>query len=199
MTVIPQESIPTPADDGNETNETTWDEPFTTFKAGRENATTWHGGMRFTTIPVPQGVTIDSATLTIDVYIFRTGASLALKGNDMDDSVAWSTTRPSQMNQTTASGALPTTTGSVALDIKAIVQEIVDRGGWSSNNAMGFAFMNLAATGAYNAHFIDNYHSTAAADEALLDITFTAGGGPTAFTPRSYPRGANRGLLRGVA
>ena len=183
MTVIPQESIPTAADDGNETNATTWDEPFTQFKAGRESATSWHGGMRFTTIPVPQGATIDSATLTIDVYIFRSGASLALKGNDIDNAVAWSTTRPSQMTQTTASGALPTTTGPVALDIKDIVQEIVDRGSWASNNAMGFAFMNLAATGAYKAHFIDNYHATAAADEALLDITYTAGGAAASFPP----------------
>jgi hypothetical protein len=113
------------------------------------------GGFRFQNISIPQGATIDSATF----YMRHTGDStqeqitIELYGVDTDDfSSAWgSSNKPS--NQTLTTNYDTNTFNSAftpnslydtrEYDIKDIVQEIVNRGGWSSGNDMGFVAKRL--------------------------------------------------------
>lgn len=137
-------------------------------------------GFRFQTINVPQGATIDSATLTIDVNGVGGAGSVTayVYGDDVDDAAAWgASSRPSQITKTTAKTSL-TGIDSVtthAIDVQSIVQEIVDRASWVANNDMRFAFLGGTSERSVS---IDDYAATNNT-VATLDITYTAGGGTT--------------------
>ena len=100
--------------------------------------------LRFLNVTIPQGATIDSAYLHV-----RAGAPTVagyyytkIIGHDADNSGAWSTsTDAAGRDRTTATVDWDEnywTDGEdyVSPDIKSIIQEIVDRGGWSSGNAL---------------------------------------------------------------
>lgn len=98
------------------------------------------GGFRFLNVTVPQGATITSAKLSV----YRYGGApvdITLYGEDADNSgVLEGGTLLDDREKTTASVAW---SGDLAADaftdspeIKTIIQEIVDREGWSSGNAL---------------------------------------------------------------
>lgn len=101
-------------------------------------------GTRWTGITVPQGIAITAAT--IQVNSGASGSSGDIFGDDVDDAPVWSSTsRPEQITRTAASTVIPASApGSVTLDVRAIVQELVDRPGWSSGNAMRFGWLHNA-------------------------------------------------------
>jgi hypothetical protein len=140
-------------------------------------------GLRFLAVAVPQGATITSATLTLIVggaaVGAGTGASLGVwKGVASDNAPAWTTTAPNTGSRTTASvTALGSTTleTSRAHTVTSIVQEIVNRAGWVSGNAMAFAGDPTGAT--HYCGFYDYVDNTSKA--ATLSITYASGGGGT--------------------
>ena len=100
------------ADDGQE-GATTWDDrdnPYGAaayFQIKDTPGTTIYGGVRFTSVTVAQGATINSAKITLR----RTGGagtvdSVTIYGDDVDNAPAWSdSSRPSSgFTNTTASG-----------------------------------------------------------------------------------------------
>lgn len=112
-------------------------------------------GMRFTNVTVPQGVIIQSATMQVygeGVDGDINGIRLKIWGDAADNPAAWSHPgqRPDQITQTTAGVDWDPATwpnwGSpewvTTPDISPIVQEIVNRPGWTSGNAMRFAVWN---------------------------------------------------------
>ena len=100
---------------------------------------------RFVNVALEQGATIESAYLKVE---FHSGSERAFRinGFDVDNqaqpSVSNSGSEGSHSNHTTASVDWTVATlasgeeVSTSPDIKTIVQEIVDRSGWSSGNAM---------------------------------------------------------------
>ncbi|MEM7350489.1 MAG: C25 family cysteine peptidase [Acidobacteriota bacterium] len=103
-------------------------------------------GLRFQDVTIPQGTTIVSAVLEFTTDETDTGStSIVINGQDADDASTFTTTNSDLSNRTT-------TTASVAWsslpawntvneihqspDITTIVQEIIDRPGWSSGNAL---------------------------------------------------------------
>jgi hypothetical protein len=139
-------------------------------------------GYRFQTVDVPQGVTIDSATLTLEVT--SAGASGSLFGNDVDDAPVWADSAgPVEMTATTASVTLDATTlGTKALDVTAIVQEIVDRAGWAANQDMAFGVQGTITGYSYIADSTDG----TPADDPALEIIYTAGGAGLAIPIAAY-------------
>lgn len=154
-----------------------------------------YGGARFQTLAIPQGSTIDSATLT--TFKDSTGASsvtVRIYGADVDDAGAWSASnRMRLITKTAAYHEFATTSGADAnpqnRDVTAIVQEIVNRAGWASGNDMGFACFPQTATGTRTWNFADYNHATL--DAAALEVTFTS--------PISDVRRSGVSISRGVA
>ncbi|MBP7052390.1 MAG: hypothetical protein KBE65_15360 [Phycisphaerae bacterium] len=104
------------------------------------------GGVRFRNVEIPQGALIRSASLKICSYsVGLTGQfDGILYAEDIDNSTDFNTTRLSKQTKTQASqawawdAASPWTadTWYESPDITDLVQEVVDRAGWSSGNAM---------------------------------------------------------------
>lgn len=114
-----------------------------------------HFGYRFTNVIIPQGATITSATM--DVFGNKAGGGIAdidIYGDDQDDSPTFSSgDNPKDRTPTTATinidlaNIFPTPQWFTGYDITAIIQEIVDRGSWSSGNALSILARNGDTSG----------------------------------------------------
>lgn len=178
------ESIATGADDG-ETLNNTQRLGLDTIAMGMSSSYEYWAGFRFQTVAIPQGSTIDSATITFEKNALQGSPQVRFYADDVDDAAAWATTsRIKNITKTTAFQAWSPTvaTGTEAVNVQSIVQEIVDRGGWASNNDMRFGVFDQRATTA-QIHFVcvaAVEHATQ--QEAQLDVTYTAAGGSTLVT-----------------
>ena len=154
--------------------------------------------MRFLNVTIPQGATIDTAYLTLhaDDTKSSTTVNSRIRGVDADDAA---------MSTTTGGGAgsfenPPFTSAVVDWDniaawtndtdynspeIKTIIQEIVDRGGWSSGNAMVIQWDDIdnrstqVGTVIRTAASRDNGGAYGIANCAKLHIEYTASAGGT--------------------
>lgn len=103
----------------------------------------WSIFARITGITIPQGSTIDSATIHFHnpVSNSATGKSVTIDGNDVNNA-AIPTTEGNIRSATKTSATVNWTFGSISggtlesPEIKTIIQEIVNRAGWASGNAM---------------------------------------------------------------
>ncbi len=108
------------------------------------NPTVYYGGLRFQGVAVPQGALITSATLVLQSAGTAFGGSGTnwgyWYGDAADNSAAWTNSdRPDQRTKTTANSAViwsTVNTTPVPTDVTAIIQEIVNRAGWASGNAL---------------------------------------------------------------
>lgn len=111
---------------------------------------TWRPYLRFETVNVPQGATITSAKIQLAFHsqINGSGQSVTIRGEDTDDasSAASSCSAFGGATRTSASVTWSFASGMSAgtfydtADISTIIQEIVDRTGWTANNDMQFFF-----------------------------------------------------------
>jgi len=137
-------------------------------------------GMRFTGITVPQGASITNAYLqfTCD-ETGTTATSLLIKGENVNNSAAFATTanNVSSRAQTTASVAWSpaswstvgqATTTQRTPNIRTIIQDIVNRSGWVSGNAMSLI---ITGTGKRTAEAYEGSSTQA----PLLVIEYTNG------------------------
>ena len=158
----------------------------------------FHMGLRFTTIPLGQGATIDLANLKLQHHTTNknpvgTGATAGLfYADDVNDAAAFSGGNlPRNITKTAASTAwsFNTTTGAKTFDCTTVVQEIVDRAGWANNNDLRFAFFQTdpAVWVFTTSHLMSTAYG---ANPPLLEIDYT-GGGPAEST--------GTGLLTGAA
>ncbi|MBN1670747.1 MAG: CotH kinase family protein [Kiritimatiellae bacterium] len=105
-------------------------------------------GMRFASVAIPPGAAIQSAYVQFKVDELNSGtATLAIRGQASDDAAAFTTAtgditaRPKTAAAVSWSPPAWTTVGAAGADqrtpdLAAVVQEIVDRPGWSSGNAL---------------------------------------------------------------
>ncbi len=144
---------------------------------GQQNTSVKYGGVRFQTVAIPVGATINSATLTVRGTAVAGSPNLNLYGNDVDNAPAWANpgNRIKNITKTTAVTNLTSFNGAADNNFSAtsIVAEIVARAGWASNNAMAFGFFNNHAISGQNFFtFAALEHATLT--EARLSITYTA-------------------------
>lgn len=150
-------------------------------------------GLRFTSVTIPQGATITSATLTLYGYsTYSTGSTISAIAacEDVDNSAAFAsspgnfntTNRPRTTAKSSAVNIASVTAGSAyTWDLTSSVQEVVDRAGWSSGNAISVFVDNNASSSSEWQEFESYDHSTTLA--AKLDIVYTTGGGAQSVTP----------------
>ena len=168
---------------------------------GEENNTTLTGAVAFERLgwtgggeremgivfamTVPQGVTIDDATLTIFNNANANGTPTenieVWADDDLTQGAFGASDRPSQATKTTASatisGATASTTsgGQIDIDITSVVQEIVNDVGWSSGDDIRFIVESDETTG-YQFRSISNANNyTTANQEPELDVNYTSG------------------------
>jgi type IV pilus assembly protein PilY1 len=103
------------------------------------------GGMRFTNITIPKGAIITSAYITFTASATRAGTvcRTKIRGEDADNPSAFSdysdySGRPRTSAEVNWDGIAPWTKDSEynSPEIKTIIQEIIDREGWASGNAL---------------------------------------------------------------
>lgn len=167
------------------------------------DSTTEHVGSRWQNVTVPAGATIDAATFSISIA----SASFdepqhQVRGEDSDNAAAFTTgtnnidarprtTAVTQWNSADLGAAAndwfewgaPNGSPTAGANLNAIVQEIVDRGGWASGNAIVFIFEQ---------HTLD----------ALRDLQPWLYGGNSLLAPKldiDYTAGAASAALTGTA
>jgi len=165
------ELIVNDVDDGFSYYGTDWRDDYLRFWVGHYYYP-YDGGLRYRGVAVPQGATIDSANLKLKVASILSGALTKIYGDDVDDAVSWSNGNlPKDITKTDASATWnPTSTGWNTVDIKTIVQEIVNRGNWVSGNDMRFGIIHKN-TGKKYVEVYD-YHS-GQANAAYIEIDYT--------------------------
>lgn len=157
-------------------------------------------GMRFTGIDIPKGAIITNAYIQFTVDQVSTGTvSLMIRGQDVDDAAAFTTAQfnVSSRSATDASVAWApadwTTRGAAGFaqrtpDLKAIVQEIIDRNGWTALNDM---VLLVTGTGTRTARAFDS--NAAAAPLLHIEYYVPPASAPVVFnTPSDADPGANQ-------
>lgn len=166
------------------------------FRSHGTAASRSHVGLRFPNVTIPAGSTINSATVTIDIVgTANDDIDGTIWGNDVDDAANFVTEADvTSRTQTTASVAWTQAAAGagseVSPDITSIIQEIVDRGGWASGQAL--CILLFGDNAALQSCTLDDGTATG----AILDIDYTAPAG--GLPERGAMRGVGRGVGRGV-
>lgn len=158
---------------------------------------------RFTGVTIPQGATINSADFSMvadgtydaspNVVRFwvccqaadNAGALATTGSADLDGATRPGTTADSTWTQTSVTGGTRYT-----VSITSAVQEVINRAGWVSGNAIVILVDTHAdtTTGEWQDYRAFNHASGGASGGPHLDITYTTGGaGGPAFVPLPDP------------
>ena len=109
-------------------------------------------GFRFLNVDIPQGSTINSAYINLNV-LAADDPDVDIYGNDVDDAATFTTTSNDISSRALTTAKVNWTASNIGTysrkdspDIKTIIQEIVDRAGWSSGNAIAILFDSLSSS-----------------------------------------------------
>jgi len=134
-------------------------------------------GLRFQNVQIPKGATIEEAYLKIVSHESKSAtdiAELTIYGNDVDNAVTFNETDLVSSRQKTDASVAWTVnedwglwTDETSVDFSAIVQEIVNRDGWASGNALALILegKDQGATGMDNAREFESFENIADPEE----------------------------------
>lgn len=146
---------------------------------GHYGSSTYTAWCRFTGVTIPQGAIINSAYIRFyldSTYSYSSPVYTKISAHDVNNSSnpslpenlyrssatspgtnGWyTTTAVTTWTVPTGAGQTPVNTPS----LNGVVQEIVDRAGWASNNAICFVFRNNGTSGDHARYFRDFTNST---------------------------------------
>ncbi|MCK3779473.1 RTX toxin [Ensifer sesbaniae] len=157
-------------------------------------------GLRFTGIDIPKGAVITNAYIQFTTDEVSTGAvSLLIRGQDADDAAAFTTAKFDVSSRPITDASVDWTPGDWTIrgeagadqrtpDLKAIIQEIIDRDGWAALNDIAFL---ITGTGRRTAESFDG--NAAAAPLLHLEYYVPPPSDPVAFdTPPDANSGADQ-------
>ena len=161
-------------------------------------------GVRFQNVTIPPGAVINAATLSMKKPGFGDpGGATTLIYGIAEDNTADMSTDPKGRTKTSASTAYNFPSFTVANtvytsgDISAQIQEIVNRAGWASGNALGLLIVGTDHSG--NRQGFISYHWDPT-NSPLLSITYTVPSGAVITKQMKYaivrPQSAITKLLR---
>lgn len=139
--------------------------------------------LRFIGVTIPAGSVISSAKITFRSTNTKSNSTLVLiiHGVDEDNTAEYTTSPISDARTRTHTSASVAWSGAVSWtsgndydspDITAIIQEIIDRGGWSSGNAIGISIQD---NGSGSSEYINpRDYASDSATCALLTIEYTS-------------------------
>lgn len=166
-----------------------WFDDINSFGVGRQSGNSIDGALRFTGINLPQGTQIQSATLGVYVGAKGDGSGdlvAVIKGIDEDNTSDWGGSpfgRPETSAEDRANWSLPPAGEYSNHGVTAIVQEILNRGGWQSGNAIGFYVFNNGSPD--NVYVFESSNSP----QSKLEIVISS---PSASPSRSPSRSVSK-------
>ena len=133
------------------------------------NGSSQVNGLRFTTVAIPIGATITSAYIEFTANTASSAAmSIDIYGQSIDNAPTFTTTARdinSRVRTFNTVSWTPSTwvvgTAYQSSDITTIVQEIINRQGWASGNAIGFILDNTSTANTRIAKSFDNAAASA--------------------------------------
>lgn len=143
-----------------------------------------HLAFRFQNVTIPNGATIDSAFLKVTKNFPSSAVAItaAVHALDADNVTHFNEgaggTSPDETAKTAASVSWNIVGGTgngrlTSPDIAIVIKEIVDRGGWSSGNALAVVwYVSVAA----DDNQIEDFSTAAGGEIATLEIDYTVGG-----------------------
>lgn len=139
---ISEEQVGASADDATATSTLAYWDITTTYKYINYTSMEYVSAHRFTTIPIPAGATIDSASLSFYIYAYD-DVRVTIKGEDVDNADAFTTSEKyNDMALTTANVTWSANNIGTAWrsspSVADIVTEVTGREGWSEGNAIAF-------------------------------------------------------------
>ena len=179
-TAIAEEQVGASTDDARALNATQTLYPLSVYGDANDDARAYYTGYRWTSVPIPNGATIDVAT--VDFYIYNTfydDPQCDIYGDDVDDAATFSNdaadTGPSRTTTTAYATWQATAVGAgfvTAPSIASVVAEITSRAGWASGNALALVTKAIA-TASYSCRIY--HYDSAAARGAKFNCTYTEG------------------------
>ena len=146
------------------------------------DTTTRYGGLRFLGVTVPQGSTINAATLTVELPSASfDDPDVTIWANDVDSASTFTTGANNISSRTPTTATVVWSASSIGTgvkvspELKTIIQEIVNRAGWVSGNAIALILKGNSTS----ALRFSTYEGGGA--NAELDIDYTA---PSAGVPK---------------
>jgi pimeloyl-ACP methyl ester carboxylesterase len=162
----------------------------TQLAVGDWSTTLWdyHSAIRFPGVTIPQGATINSASLKVTSTGSGNPQTTTIYGEAVDNASDYSSDTHASMEArslTTSSVVWPESsawTSGVAYDspdISSVIQEIVNRSGWSSGNALALIWREALGYSGVASRVLFAAHEHTTQPEAVLTINYTAGAGAT--------------------
>lgn len=158
---------------------------------GNPGAVTRNISLRFTGVTIPQGTTINSAKIRFIASATKTPSIAAKIEGVAEDNTGEFVTSPEDTARTrTKTSANAAWNGSISHtldsaldtpDITSIVQEIVNRGGWASGNAMAF-FLSDDGSSSGNYISVYEYNTTTPNGAKAAELIIDYGSGTTTST-----------------
>lgn len=138
-------------------------------------------GFRFTNVTIPQGSTINSASIILAI-LANDDPDLDIYGNDVDDAATFTSTAYNISDRALTTAKVNWTASNIGAyatksspDIASIIQEIVDRAGWASGNDIVILFDSLSSS-YINFKAYDSGEGSSAYPKITIDYTEPAGG-----------------------
>ncbi|MDH4471740.1 MAG: PKD domain-containing protein [Fluviicola sp.] len=123
------------------------------LEIGNDTGVDQYMGVRFQNVNVPQGAIISNARIRFradETDAFSSQMNIYIKAEDVNNSAQFTTTAGNISGRTLTTamytwpdGSVPGWTADTYYDtpnLSTVIQEVVDRGGWNSGNAMSFVF-----------------------------------------------------------
>lgn len=166
-----------------------------------------NGGFRFNAVDIASGDTIDS--VDFELFAINTFSTLkaSITANDVDNAVDFSTdadvtTRIASaatlastlwLHNSVFPGLVFISSNTDGFDLNAIIQTVIDRGGWASGNNLVMLAAGDAGAGRGNASFAVRAYDGVTSEAARITVDFTAsGGGPAVLASRRLLSGTGR-------
>lgn len=140
------------------------------------NGTGQYGGLRFTGVTIPQGATIDSATLDVEITsTTHDDPDLTIYAEATDDAATFTSSSNNISGRTSTTATVTWTATSIGAGVKTspsiagIIQEIVNRPGWVSGNDIAILMNGRSGASFFRIRTIN----AGSGSPAKLDITYT--------------------------
>ena len=173
----------------------------TSAEVGKEtDGTTVNGALRFTNITIPQGTSIQEAILGFYVGVKGAGSGdlrARIWGIDEDNTGSFGSS-PMGRSKTDAvntdNWSLPSAGEFSNHNVTSLVQEIINRGGWSSGNAMGFLLEDNGSPNdvwAYDSNLSTNSKLTITLSSISASVSPSSSASPSRSPSSSYSPSAS--------
>lgn len=175
------QQLSTTADDSYSTSPSSWGSGTQPLRFGKASSTVYHGYFRWTNVTIANAATISAATITFTSSVTGCTASVIKVGMEAADNPAAPTTysdangRSYTTNTVSWSTSCPSVdTTETTPDFSSSVQDVVNRAGWASGQAMHSLVRDNGSSGALAHHRVYDVSGGEPTKTASISITYTA-------------------------